>query len=200
MPESQRRHGSAPRPPAAGPARAGPRLEELLADVALGDQRAFEAVYDQAAGQILGVVRRVVRDLAQSEEVMQEVLLEVWRSASRFDARLGSATAWIMMLAHRRAVDRVRSEEKAAHRELRAATAEIAYDDVLEAVEASLDRERVRRCLGALTRLQRESVTLAYYRGYTYAEVAELLGLPAGTVKTRMRDGLIRLRDCLGVQ
>jgi RNA polymerase sigma-70 factor (ECF subfamily) len=105
-----------------------------------------------------------------------------------------------MMLAHRRAVDRVRSEEKAAHRELRAATAEIAYDDVMEAVEARLDRERVRRCLDTLTRLQRESITLAYYRGYTYAEVAELLGLPAGTVKTRMRDGLVRLRDCLGVQ
>jgi RNA polymerase sigma-70 factor (ECF subfamily) len=181
-------------------ARGGPRLEDLLADVARGDQRAYEALYDQAAGQVLGVVRRVVRDLAQSEEVMQEVLLDVWRSAWRFDARLGTATAWIMMLAHRRAVDRVRSEEKAARREQRAATAEIAYDDVLEAVEASLDRERVRRCLGALTQLQRESVTLAYYRGYTYAEVAELLGLPAGTVKTRMRDGLIRLRDCLGVQ
>ena len=197
MSESRREPaGAAPR----AAARGGPRLEDLLADVARGDQRAYEAVYDQAAGQVLGMVRRVVRDPAQSEEVMQEVLLEVWRSASRFDARLGTATAWIMMLAHRRAVDRVRSEEKAAQRELRAATAEIAYDDVLEAVEASLDRERVRRCLGALTQLQRESVTLAYYRGYTYAEVAELLGLPAGTVKTRMRDGLIRLRDCLGVQ
>jgi RNA polymerase sigma-70 factor (ECF subfamily) len=195
MSESKRESVSRPAPP-----RGGPRLEDLLADVARGDQRAFEAIYDRAAGQVLGVVRRVVRDLAQSEEVMQEVLLEVWRSASRFDAGLGTGTAWIMMLAHRRAVDRVRSEEKAAHRELRAATAEIAYDDVMEAVEARLDRERVRRCLDTLTRLQRESITLAYYRGYTYAEVAELLGLPAGTVKTRMRDGLVRLRDCLGVQ
>ncbi|MGO9502494.1 MAG: ECF RNA polymerase sigma factor SigK [Streptosporangiaceae bacterium] len=175
------------------------RLEDLLAEVARGDQRAFDTLYDQAAGQILGAVRRVVRDLAQSEEVMQEVLLEIWRSAARFDPRIGSASAWIMMLAHRRAVDRVRSEQKAADRELRAASAEIAYDDVVEAVEAAFDRERVRRCLTALTELQRESVTLAYYHGYTYAEVAELLALPAGTVKTRMRDGLIRLRDCLGV-
>jgi RNA polymerase sigma-70 factor (ECF subfamily) len=175
------------------------RLEDLLAQVARGEQRAFDALYDQASGQVLGAVRRVVRDLAQSEEVMQEVLLEVWRSAARFDPQMGSATAWIMMLAHRRAVDRVRSEQKAAERELRAASAEIAYDEVIEAVEARFDRERVRRCLTALTDLQRESVTLAYYQGYTYGEVAELLGLPAGTVKTRMRDGLIKLRDCLGV-
>jgi len=199
MPDRQPGPGRASAPRAAGRRDGARRLEDLLGEVARGDQRAFDAVYDQAAGQVLGAVRRVVRDLAQSEEVMQEVLLEVWRSAARFDPRLGSATAWIMMLAHRRAVDRVRSEQKAAQRELRAASAEIAYDDVIEAVEASLDRERVRRCMSALTQLQRESVTLAYYHGYTYEQVAELLGLPAGTVKTRMRDGLIRLRDCLGV-
>lgn len=149
---------------------------------------------------MLGTVRRVVRDLAQSEEVMQEVLLEVWRTAARFDPAAGSATAWIMTLAHHRAVDRVRSEHSAAQRELRAATASVDYDDVIEAVEASLDHERVRRCLTSLTELQREAVTLAYYQGYTYREVAELLGIAVGTVKTRMRDGLIRLRDCLGVE
>ena len=149
---------------------------------------------------MLSTVRRVVRDLAQSEEVMQEVLLEVWRTAARFDPAAGSATAWIMTLAHHRAVDRVRSEHSAAQRELRAATASVDYDDVIEAVEASLDHERVRRCLTSLTELQREAVTLAYYQGYTYREVAELLGIAVGTVKTRMRDGLIRLRDCLGVE
>jgi RNA polymerase sigma-70 factor (ECF subfamily) len=176
------------------------RLDVLLPRVALGDERAFEAVYDQAAGWVLGIVRRVVRDPAQSEEVMQEVLLEVWRNASRFDPALGSGAAWVMTLAHRRAVDRVRSERSQASRELRGATALIDYDDVTEAVQARLDRERVRRCLVSLTELQRECVRLAYYGGYTYREVAELLGVPAGTVKTRMRDGLIRLRDCLGVQ
>jgi RNA polymerase sigma-70 factor (ECF subfamily) len=172
----------------------------LLAQVARGDEQAFEAVYDLAAAQVLGIVRRVVRDPAQSEEVMQEVLLDIWRTAARFDPAAGSASAWMMTMAHRRAVDRVRSEQKSAERELRVASASVAYDEVTEAVEASLDRERVRRCLAALTELQRESVTLAYYGGYTYREVAELLGVAVGTVKTRMRDGLIRLRDCLEVE
>jgi RNA polymerase sigma-70 factor, ECF subfamily len=183
----------------AGAARGADELGDLLTRVARGDQDAYAAVYDRTAGQVLGLVRTVVRDPAQSEEVAQEVLLDVWRSASRYDAQLGSAKAWVMTLAHRRAVDRVRSEQKAAERELRVASSAVAYDEVAEAVETRLDRERVRRCLGSLTELQRESVTLAYYGGYTYREVAGLLGVAVGTVKTRMRDGLIRLRDCLGV-
>lgn len=174
-------------------------LGVLLTRVARGDLAAYEAVYDRTAGQVLGIVLAVLRDPAQSEEVAQEVLLDVWRSASRFDADRGSAGAWLATLAHRRAVDRVRSEQKAAERELRVASSTVAYDEVTEAVEARLDRERVRRCLSSLTELQRESVTLAYYGGYTYREVADLLGVAVGTVKTRMRDGLIRLRDCLGV-
>jgi RNA polymerase sigma-70 factor (ECF subfamily) len=175
------------------------RLGDLIGAVAVGDERAYEALYDESAGWVLGTVRRVLRDPAQAEEVMQEVLLEIWRTASRFDPAQGSAVSWVMTIAHRRAVDRVRSERSAATRELKAATAVIDYDDVIEAVEASLDRERVQRCLGTLTELQRECVGLAYYSGYTYREVAELLSVPPGTVKTRMRDGLIRLRDCLGV-
>ena len=209
MTEGQRRSpgGSSGRPerPAqadgghAGPGPGADQLGALLGRVARGDHDAYAAVYDRTAGQVLGLVLSIVRDPAQSEEVTQEVLLDVWRSASRFDAELGSATAWMMTLAHRRAVDRVRSEQKAAEREMRAASSAVAYDEVAEAVEALLDRERVRRCLGSLTELQREAVTLAYYGGYTYREVAGLLGVAIGTVKTRMRDGLIRLRDCLGV-
>ena len=173
-------------------------LEATLAEVAKGDNAAFGALYDQVAPAVLGTARRVLRDPAQSEEVMQEVLLEIWRTASRFDPAVGSAAAWIATLAHRRAVDRVRSEQRASEREFRAATATIEYDEVSDAVETSLEHERVRRCLAGLTDLQRESVTLAYYGGYSYREVAELLGVALGTVKTRMRDGLIRLRDCLG--
>jgi RNA polymerase sigma-70 factor (ECF subfamily) len=191
--------GDASQTPGPGAARRGDELGALLALVARGDHGAYKAVFDRTASQVLGTVLAVVRDPAQSEEVAQEVMLDVWRSASRFDANIGSAAAWVATLAHRRAVDRVRSEQKAAERELRVASSAIAYDEVTEAVEARLDRERVRRCLGSLTELQRESVTLAYYGGYTYREVAELLGVAVGTVKTRMRDGLIRLRDCLGV-
>jgi RNA polymerase sigma-70 factor, ECF subfamily len=188
-------------PAAAGGPRGGRGdLEVALAAVARGDHGAFTTVYDQVATAVLGTVRRVLRDPAQSEEVMQEVLLEVWRTAARYDPAAGSAAAWIATLAHRRAVDRVRSEQRASERELRAATASVDYDVVTDAVEARLEHERVRRCLAALTDLQRESVTLAYYGGYSYPEVAKLLGVAVGTVKTRMRDGLIRLRDCLGVE
>jgi RNA polymerase sigma-70 factor (ECF subfamily) len=194
--------GSARVPPARGTAAQAPpgeNLAVLLARVARGDQAAFEAVYDQAAAPVFGAVRSVVRDPSLSEEVTQEVFVEVWRGASRFDAGKGTPMAWLATIAHRRAVDRVRSEQRSAARDRRAAAALTAYDDVAETVEDNLDRERVRRCLRALTRLQREAVTLAYYGGYSYREVAALLGVPTGTVNTRMRDGLIRLRDCLGV-
>ena len=174
-------------------------LGACLQLVARGDADAFDAVYDQVAASVFGIVRRVVRDPAQSEEVTQDVLLEVWRDAAKFDPGRGSATAWVMTLAHRRAVDRVRSVQKESERERRTAAADVPFDEVAEAVESRLERERVRRCLGSLTELQRESVTLAYYGGYTYSQVASLLGVPGGTVKTRMRDALIRLRDCLGV-
>ena len=181
------------------PARPGSDLAGLLALVARGDQNAFAAVYDRSAAQVFGLVRRVIRDPAQSEEVTQEVMLEVWRSASRFDPHRGSAMDWLMTLAHRRAVDRIRSGQAAAEREVRAAAATgPGYDMVAEKVETRLDAQRVRRCLESLTDLQRESLTLAFYGGYTYREVAGLLGVATGTVKTRMRDGLIRLRDCLG--
>jgi len=174
-------------------------LAVLLGRVACGDRDAFEAVCHQIAAPVFGTVRAVLRDVPQSEEVAQEVLVEVWQSASRFDRDRGSAMAWVGTIAHRRAVDRVRSERRSAQRELRAASHTVAYDDVVERAEANLDAERLRRCLGSLTDLQREAVTLAYYGGYTYRQVAALLGVAAGTVNTRMRDGLIRLRDCLGV-
>ncbi|OKJ16402.1 RNA polymerase subunit sigma [Streptomyces sp. CB00316] len=178
-----------------------PDLQELMVLVARGDQDAFARVYDAVSGPVLGLVRGVLRDPAQSEEVAQEVLVEVWRTAPRFQASRGSAMNWVLTLAHHRAVDRVRSAEASAAREHRAALLDRtpAFDEVSEQVETRLEREQVRRCLRTLSELQRQSVTLAYYRGLTYREVAELLTVPLGTIKTRLRDGLIRLRDCLGV-
>ncbi|WP_410660769.1 ECF RNA polymerase sigma factor SigK [Amycolatopsis sp. lyj-112] len=181
---------------------AGPTAEELLVRVAKGDERAFDVLYDRLAGPILGLVRRILRDAAQSEEVTQEVMVELWRTATRYAPERGSALNWAMTLAHRRAVDRVRSARASSDREVKA-TFEAArarpFDEVAEAVAARWERSQVRRCLTNLTELQRESVLLAYYQGYTYREVAEVLQTPHGTIKTRLRDGLIRLRDCLGV-
>jgi len=175
-------------------------LGELLAMVARGDEAAFEEAYDQLARPVYGLIRKVVRDPAQSEEVAQEVLLEVWRTAPRFDASRGSAMTWVMTIAHRRAIDRVRSASAETQREQKVSTvAATAPDGVAETVESRLDAERVRRCLDSLTELQRQSITLAYYGGHTYPEVASLLSTALGTIKTRVRDGLIRMRDCMGV-
>ncbi|MET9338710.1 ECF RNA polymerase sigma factor SigK [Nonomuraea sp. NPDC003804] len=179
-----------------------PGLDELLSRVARGDRAAFEQVYELVAARVFGMVVRVLRDRAQSEEVAQEVLVEVWRNAARYEPARGSAMAWIMTIAHRRAIDRVRSATAVTEREDRVARMDVhrPFDEVAESVENNLERERLRRCLSGLTELQRESVTIAYFGGYSYREVAELLKVPLGTVKARMRDGLIRLRDCLGVE
>ncbi|MCU1667974.1 MAG: polymerase subunit sigma [Blastococcus sp.] len=176
-------------------------LEAVVRRVAHGDESAFERLYDDVSGAVFGLIRRVLRDPAQAEEVTQEVFVEVWRTATRFDARKGSARTWILTMAHRRAVDRVRSAQATHDREDTVAAREQVrvFDEVAEEVELRLEQQQVHHCLGTLTELQRESVTLAFYGGYTYPEVATLLGAPLGTVKTRMRDGLIRLRDCLGV-
>jgi RNA polymerase sigma-70 factor (ECF subfamily) len=176
-------------------------LEELMALVARGDEAAFERLYDALAGPVLGLVQRVLRDPAQSEEVAQEVLVELWRTATRYRADRGGVRTWALTLAHRRAVDRVRSAQASTERDDRVAKSELdrPFDQVADEVTGRLEREQVRRCVGTLTDLQRESVVLAYYGGYTYREVAQLLDVPLGTVKTRLRDGLIRLRDCRGV-
>jgi len=195
-PEPSPRLRSVPDPDAVADA------DSLLSAVGRGDEGAFERLYDLVAPRVYGLARRVLRDPAQAEEVAQEVLVELWRTASRFDPARGSATAWILTITHRRAVDRVRSEQASAERTRRVAagSAQTPYDQVAEEAAARLERQQVRRCLAELTEVQRESITLAYYGGHTYREVAGMLDTALPTIKTRMRDGLIRLRDCLGVE
>ena len=176
-------------------------LVDLMTRTARGDDQAFAGIYDALAGAVYGMVLRVLRDPAQSEEVTQEVLVEVWRQASRFSRERGSVRAWVLTVAHRRAVDRVRSTQASNDRDEKVGRASRGreFDEVVEAVEHRLEAEQVRRALGVLTDLQREAVNLAYYGGYTHREVSELLDVPLGTIKTRLRDGLIRLRDEMGV-
>lgn len=175
--------------------------EDLLQRVGRGDQTAFATLFDNMSGQVYGVIRRVLRDPAQSEEVSQEVMVEVWRTATRFDPDKGSAATYVLTMAHRRAIDRVRSEQASRNRDERVGQRDHVrpFDEVSEEVQTRFEHERVRVALDELTALQREAVELAYYGGHTYREVAELLDTPLGTVKTRLRDGLIRLRDAMGV-
>ena len=179
----------------------GPDLAELLRRSAQSDESAFAELYDATSRRIFGLVLRIVRDHAMSEEVTQEVFLEIWQTSSRFDPSRGSAPSWVLTLAHRRAVDRVRSAQASRRRDDAHATKhqDVDFDTTAESAHASLEAQRVRRALSTLTDAQRSAVELAYLGGYTHTEVARLLDLPLGTAKTRIRDGLIRLRDTLGV-
>jgi len=173
--------------------------ENLLARVATGDQRAFDALYDQMAPLIYGVVLRVLRDPAQSEEVTQEVFIEIWRHAGRFDCDRASARTWTLTIAHRRGVDRVRSEQ--AHRNRERTEALAMVPETSGPAELAVDRESRQRAVSALGRLsepQREALELAYYGGLTHVEIADHLGIALGTAKTRIRDGLLRLRSVMG--
>jgi RNA polymerase sigma-70 factor (ECF subfamily) len=179
------------------PSQGGVDVDALVGKVARGDSRAFDQLYDELSASVYGLARRVVRDPTRAEDVTQEVFLEVWRKAARFDRALGKGKTWVMTIAHRRAVDAVRRNEAAKRSDQQGAPDEVSHDEPADAVIEAEEHGAVRECLETLTDLQLESVRLAYFNGYTYNEVATLLEKPLPTIKTRMRDGLIRLRDCL---
>lgn len=173
---------------------------ELITRVAGGDQHAFTALYDRHCRNVYGLVLRVLRDPAHAEEVTQEVFVQIWRIAARYDPARGAPGTWLRTIAHRRAVDRVRSVQAARDRDRRAAAAtgtDGTVDPVGDRVELAAEQAAVRAALAGLTELQREAVTLAYFGGYTYRRVAELLDIPTATAKSRIQAGLVRLRDTL---
>jgi len=182
-----------PRPPA---------VSELLVQCGRGSTAAFEELYDAIAASVFGIALRVLRDRHLAEDVAQEVLTEVWRKAPTYRPDAGNGRTWILTIAHRRAVDRVRSEQSHtdrmwAHGAPAPETAErpLHPDVVVEVIYAGWEAAHVRAGLAQLTDLQREAIELAYYRGMTHREVAEALEVPLGTAKARLRDGLMKLRD-----
>ncbi|MDH6180050.1 RNA polymerase sigma-70 factor (ECF subfamily) [Microbacteriaceae bacterium SG_E_30_P1] len=177
------------------------RQQALLARVASGDKNAFSQLYDEMAPRVFGLVKRVLIDHAQAEEVTQEVFLEIWQTAARFDPTKGGAATWILTMTHRRAIDRIRASQSSRDRDVRVGIRDFdpGHDNVSEHVEVSVEHARVAKALERLTDLQRQAITLSYYGGYSNSEVATMLSVPLGTVKTRIRDGMIRLRDELGV-
>ena len=174
---------------------------DLLVRIANGDQAAFAELYDMLSPRAFGLILRVLVDRAQCEEVLQEVFLEIWQSAGRFAPDKGQGRSWVLTIAHRRAVDRVRSAQASSDRDVRAGFREISTTPagVAEEVELRIAGERVSEALSALPEPQREAIVLAYFGGYSQSEIAALVGAPLGTVKTRMRDGLSRLRTEMGV-
>ena len=180
-------------------ARVDPDLTSYIARVAAGDQAAFASLYDVLAPSVFGVVRRVLRDPSQAEEVTQEIFVEIWKQAARFDATRGSVRTWAVTIAHRRAVDRVRSEQSRRDRQTTVGAASLVVPATPEddAIDAD-DRTRARAAMAKLPEAQREALELAFYDGLTHVQIADHLGVALGTVKTRIRDGLIRLRTTMG--
>ena len=174
---------------------------ELLERVAQGDQAAFARVYDMLSPRVFGLILRVLVDRSQSEEVLQEVFLEVWQSAGQFAPKRGQGRSWVFTIAHRRAVDRVRSSQASSDRDVKAGFRDLGvpHDAVAEEVELRIEGRRVAAAVASLPDVQREAISLAYYGGYSQSEIAALVGAPLGTVKTRMRDALTRLRLEMGV-
>lgn len=185
-------------PPSSGTA----DLAGCLKRASQGDEAAFAQIYDAMSARIYGLILRVLRDPSQAEEVTQECFFEIWRTAARYVPDKGTPSGWMLTIAHRRAVDRVRAAEASTRRDhqYQHSTHMTDHDSTAETAQASLDAERVRLALTTLTEAQRQAVELAYFGGYTHTEIAAMADLPLGTVKTRIRDGMIRLRDTMGIE
>jgi RNA polymerase sigma factor (sigma-70 family) len=170
--------------------------EALVALVSRSDESALAELYDRIGGTAYGLAYRVLRDEALAEDAVQEAFLALWRSAGSFVPERAKASTWILTLVHRRAVDVVRREQRRRTEPLEAAP-EPAEGSAEEAAWLRLDRERVQAALAQLPDQQREAIELAYYGGYTQSELADRLGQPVGTIKSRMFAGLARLRELL---
>jgi RNA polymerase sigma factor (sigma-70 family) len=172
--------------------------EALVALVARSDDAALAELYDRHGRVAYGLAFRILRDRSLAEDAVQEGFLAVWRTAARFVPERAKASTWILTLVHRRAVDLVRREERRRAEPLEAVAREEARERAAdEGAWVTLERERIREALAALPDQQREALELAYFGGYTQSEIAERLGEPLGTIKSRMFNGLSRLRDLL---
>ncbi len=177
-------------------------LRDLLESASTGDRAAFTRLYDLTSSRIYGLAFRVVRDREYAEEIVQEAYLQYWQKAGQYHAARGSVLTWMMTIAHRRAVDRVRTEQLQQERmsDYGAASVETPRNIPLEVVVHADEARTLRTCLGELTELQRSSIEMSYFGGLTYPEVAEQTETPLPTIKSRIRDGLRRLKQCLGTQ
>ncbi|WP_054813578.1 sigma-70 family RNA polymerase sigma factor [Nocardia arizonensis] len=170
-------------------------LGELLTATAAGDRIAFTEFYRATNRRVFGLAVRIARSPTMAEEITQEVFLQAWSNADRYDGNQSAPMTWLMMLTHRRAVDLVRAEQASSDRDSAYGTADFqpGHDMVTEQVDTRFDHQSVRDHLRRLTALERESIALAFYGDRTYREVAELLGIPLPTVKSRIRCGLKHL-------
>ncbi|HYP54047.1 MAG TPA: sigma-70 family RNA polymerase sigma factor [Pyrinomonadaceae bacterium] len=178
------------------------REAELLRSVARGDERAFAALYDSYSAILFGLLLRILNSRAEAEDVLQEVFLQIWQRAANFDETRGRPFTWMVTMARSRAIDRLRavgSRERAAV----ASAADAPANEFIDAVEEtyrSEQAETVRRALSAIPEEQRRTLLLAYVEGLSQSEIAGRLGEPLGTVKTRTRSGLMKLRELLGAR
>jgi len=174
--------------------------DDLLVLTAEGNKEAFAVFYDRTASRVYGLVKRVLIDPAQSEEVTQDVYLEAWQNASRFDPGKGKALSWLLTMAHRRAIDRVRASQSSRNRDLAVGVRDFeeTRDDVEETVEITLEHQRITKAIHTPTPNQQQALELTYFQGLTNTEAALKAGVPIGTMKTRLRDALIALRTRVG--